>query len=633
MIYNRAYFVRKNAKEQMLKDMDNKKRKFNKSFKALGIIAAVILAMLSVLLLMSIYWMFKTWNSLTMDELLFHLTAPLEGTNEGMIREYIFTCAVPAVIIGILSITILLHLKNHKLFFLLPTLMISCSLAISILTTGYAWNKLDVGTYIDGQSTESTFIEDNYVSPTDVGLVFPEKKRNLIYIYLESMENTYADKKNGGAFEENIIPELVQLAEENEDFSGNKKILNGGIPMNGTSWTMGAMFAHTSGLPLSISIDGNDMDTQDSFFSGAVTLGDILDEAGYSQTLLIGSDAVFGGRELYFTEHGNYDIMDYNYALENGLIPKDYKVWWGYEDQKLFHIAKEKLSELALQDKPFNLTMLTVDTHFEDGYVCEQCKDTYGDNQYANVMSCSSRQLKEFIEWIQKQDFYENTSIVLAGDHLTMDKDFCPDINGEYVRKVYVNYINPGCDLQVNEYREYSTFDLFPTTVASLGVQIKGNRLGLGTNLFSSTQTLSERFGIQKQQEELYKKSVFLENLASIDNTKEELLQREEDRKPRATIKVSRDETAEGEISVTVKKIKNISETIGQIKLAVWTDENSSDKRYIDMQEKKEGVYNIIINEKDMLSEKKEYKISPCAMGESGKEYDLGEEVILLEEK
>lgn len=81
MIYNRAYFVRKNAKEQMLKDMDNKKRKFNKSFKALGIIAAVILAMLSVLLLMSIYWMFKTWNSLTMDELLFHLTAPLEGTN------------------------------------------------------------------------------------------------------------------------------------------------------------------------------------------------------------------------------------------------------------------------------------------------------------------------------------------------------------------------------------------------------------------------------------------------------------------------------------------------------------------------------------------------------------------------
>lgn len=613
--------------------MDNKKTEFNKLFKALGMFAAVILAMLSVLLLMSIHWMFKTWNSLTMDELLFHLTAPLEGTNERMIREYIFTCAVPAVIIGILSMTILLHFKNHKLFFLLSALMVSCSLAISILTTGYAWNKLDVGTYIDGQSTESTFIEDNYMSPTDAGLVFPEKKRNLIYIYLESMESTYADKKNGGAFEENIIPELVQLAKENEDFSGNKKILNGGIPMNGTTWTMGAMFAQTSGLPLSIIIDGNDMDTQDSFFSGAITLGDILNQAGYSQTLLLGSRATFGGRELYFTEHGDYDIMDYNYALENGLIPKGYKVWWGYEDQKLFDIAKMKLTELSSHNEPFNLTMLTVDTHFEDGYVCEQCKDTYGDNQYANVMACSSRQVKAFVEWVQTQDFYEDTSIVLVGDHLTMDQDFCQDIDKDYVRKVYTNYINPGCDLQVNEYREYSTFDLFPTTLASLGVQIKGNRLGLGTNLFSDTQTLTERFGIQKQQEELARKSEFLERLANIDPNKEELIQREEDRKPKATIKVSQDETAEGEVFVTVKKIKNISETIVEVKLAIYTEEDGSDKQYINMSEKKEGIYNIKLDEKEILKEKKEYKISPCAIGESGQEYDLGEEVILLEEK
>lgn len=36
--------------------------------------------------------------------------------------------------------------------------------------------------------------------------------------------------------------------------------------MPGTTWTMGAMFAQTSGLPLNISIDSNGMDTQDSFF-------------------------------------------------------------------------------------------------------------------------------------------------------------------------------------------------------------------------------------------------------------------------------------------------------------------------------------------------------------------------------
>lgn len=79
------------------------------------------------------------------------------------------------------------------------------------------------------------------------------------------MEITYADKDNGGAFERNVIPELTKLAQENEDFSGEDDKLEGGIAMPGTTWTMGAMFANTSGIPLNISIDANSMDTQDAF--------------------------------------------------------------------------------------------------------------------------------------------------------------------------------------------------------------------------------------------------------------------------------------------------------------------------------------------------------------------------------
>ena len=199
--------------------------------------------------------------------------------------------------------------------------------------------------------------------------------------------------------------------------------------MPGTTWTMGAMFGQTSGLPLNISIDDNAMDTQESFFPGIITLGDILQEEGYSQTLLIGSDATFGGRKLYFTDHGQYDIVDYEYAVENKMIPEDYKVWWGYEDEKLFGFAKERLLELSKQDDPFNLTMLTVDTHFEDGYVCELCPDTFGDNQYANVMACSSKQVKEFVDWIQEQDFADDTTIVISGAEKESDLYF-PGIDG-----------------------------------------------------------------------------------------------------------------------------------------------------------------------------------------------------------
>ena len=34
--------------------------------------------------------------------------------------------------------------------------------------------------------------------------------------------------ESGGAFEENYIPELTALAQENEDFSGSDETLNGG---------------------------------------------------------------------------------------------------------------------------------------------------------------------------------------------------------------------------------------------------------------------------------------------------------------------------------------------------------------------------------------------------------------------
>ena len=423
----------------MQRDKMSKKKKVIMIVKGVGLLVSTI----AMLLCFSIKWMFDTWANLTMDELIYHLKAPLEGTNEDMIWDYILKCILPTIIIFIIVYVIMKMInkkgkKNGKF------LGVICVVSIGVMCISIynVWTKLDVGEYISGQNEFSTFIDDNYVDPRDVDIVFPEKKRNLIYIFLESMETTYTDEKNGGAFEENVIPELTKLAQENEDFSGKSKKLNGGYSLTGSTWTMGAMFAQTSGLPLKISISANEMDTQKSFFPGIVTIGDILGDAGYSQTLMIGSDATFGGRRLYFTDHGNYDIFDYNYAAQQGMLSDEYPVWWGYDDQKLFEFAKEKLNELSAQDEPFNLTMLTVDTHFEDGYVCDKCDDKFGDNQYANVMACSSKQVKEFVEWVKQQDFYEDTTIVISGDHPTMDSDFCENVDENYGRRVYTAYIN-----------------------------------------------------------------------------------------------------------------------------------------------------------------------------------------------
>ena len=267
------------------------------------------------------------------------------------------------------------------------------------------------------------------------------------------------------------------------------------------------MIAQTSGLPLKVGFDYNNYSGFGESLPGAVSIGDILKENGYQNYLMMGSDASFGGRRDYFTYHGNYEIYDYVYAKENELIPTDYYEWWGYEDSKLFEYAKTKLLEISSKDEPFNFTLLTADTHFVDGYLDEICPTEF-DHQYANVFNCADIMIVNFVNWIKKQDFYNNTTIIISGDHLTMQGGFY-SVSENYERTIYNTFINSKADTTNNKNRIFSTFDMYPTTLAALGVEIENNRLGLGTNLFSDVKTIPEEIGLKKFSSELEKKSKF----------------------------------------------------------------------------------------------------------------------------
>lgn len=487
----------------------------------LTILSFIIFA-LGILVLFAKMWSHRTWPGLTIDEMVYHLTAPVEGTGSGIFTSLFLQVFLPAAVVEAAAVVaaVIVRRKHPRIYrFIILSEIVSSVLMIVISVLLFS-KETNLSGYIDSQNSDSDFIETHYADPVSTDIVFPQKKRNLIYIYLESMEMTYADKADGGAFDENVIPELTDLAQTNECFAGKSGVLNGGIVYPNTGYTMAGIFAQSSGAPLQTSITRNNMDTQSSFFFGMTTLGDLLDQEGYRQVFLLGSDATFGGRRLFFNDHGNSEIRDYNWAKDTGLIPSDYFQWWGYEDEKLFSFAKKTLTELAEGDQPFNLTMLTVDTHFEDGYVCELCGDRFGDNQYANVIACSSSQLWNFVRWVQKQDFYDNTTIVLSGDHTTMDSDFCNDVDPDYQRKTYVCYINPGTENELpDQKRDYATIDLFPTTVAALGAKISGNQLGLGVNLFSSQQTLTEQYGEETMKQEMSNKSDFLLNKSDVTIT------------------------------------------------------------------------------------------------------------------
>ena len=462
-----------------------------------------------------VIWALNSFSAINMDELLFHLRVSLRGTNPDMVIGFVLITVGSGLILVLPTLFLLLKFreKGKKGWLIYRiTRITTCFILIGGMLA--AWFGFGLYKFIRNQFKYSSLIATEYVDPGTVKLSFPEKKRNLIYIYLESMEMTFSDKENGGAFKENIIPELTALAQENEDFSGNSTALNGGVALPCTVWTMGALFGTTSGLPLKTPLRRNGMVENTTFFDGIVTMGDILNDAGYNNLLIMGSDATFGGCRNYYEIHGNFTIHDYEYAKEVGLIGKNYKKWWGYEDEKLFTFAKDDILQLASEDKPFQVVLQTMDTHFEDGFYCPHCVKKFGNNKYANVMNCSSRMVCEFISWVQEQDFYENTTIVITGDHPTMDTDFCDDVPDEYQRKTYTCIINPAVSVKNPEkVREFATLDLFPTTLAAIGVDIEGDRLGLGTNLFSKKDTLLEKYGRERLEEAFDQRSKLMEKM------------------------------------------------------------------------------------------------------------------------
>lgn len=155
------------------------------------------------------------------------------------------------------------------------------------------------------------------------------------------------------------------------------------------------------------------------------------------------------------------------------------------------------LTEMAQGGQPFAFSAPTVDTHFCNGRLCEYCGSGFP-AQYKNVIHCSNALVAQFVEWIRAQPFYENTTIVITGDHPTMDMGFiATHANSLPARSVYTCAINPrdGLAPAGRENRQASSFDIFPTTLTALGVQWDGNQLAFGVNLFSGALTLMEQLG------------------------------------------------------------------------------------------------------------------------------------------
>lgn len=485
----------------------------------------IVIILFSVIMAFFSKYYAEVYENLSLDEVLFYLNSGLQGANLSVIYNFfkdngllmvssLIFISIPIFIIRETFSTQEQYVvrKTRQTFYISMNsyrVIFAYTISILIITMIFSYKTLGVSAYLEKLNDYSTFIGEKYVSLEDVKLKFPENKRNLIVIYLESMETTMMSKNNGGGWEYSVMPELEKLALESINFS-NTDAVGGSYSTTGTTWTVAGLVATTAGLPLKTPI-GNNEYVEESFLSGAITLGDILKSQGYNLKVMFGSDASFGGRKQYFSKHGDYDIFDLNTAIERKLMAPEEKVFWGIEDGTLFKWAKEELLQLAGEDKPFNFNLLTVNTHFTDGWLEEGTQNNYS-TQYENVHAYSSKQVSEFINWLQQQDFYKDTTVVLLGDHNSMQSNeyYKDKVIGENFQRVTYNaFLNSLVKPVKEKKRSFSSLDMFPTLLASIGVEIPGNRLGLGTNLYSEESTLFEKYGISYVNHELNRNSIF----------------------------------------------------------------------------------------------------------------------------
>ena len=434
-----------------------------------------------------IFWLTRQFANPTIEEILFCLTTSISGTDFNTIFKFIIIVIVPAIIYTCIYFLIFKYLKDEKkqkIYRILLLIFALCEITVMGL---YAQKKLNIVGYLKAQKNDSTFIKDNYVKVDYSQIKVPKQKNNLIVIYLESMESTFSSITKGGKYKKNYIPNLTKIAENNISFSDSEK-MGGAQVINGLTWTTAGLLGTTAGINIKTTI--SNVNSLQYSYSNLLTLGDVLEESGYNMMFSLGSNSTFGGIKSYLSSHGAYIIHDYDYYKKNKLFESKDESGWGLTDKKLYALAKDEITALSKEDKPFYYSLMTIDTHSPDGHCSSDCSKKCGD--YFDTIECADQRVNNFIEWLKKQDYYKNTTIVILGDHLSMSTSVKLE-NSE--RRVYNAFINSVVKKNNTTNRTFTNMDIYPTILASLGYELPDDKIALGTNLFSDKRTLAEEYG------------------------------------------------------------------------------------------------------------------------------------------
>lgn len=448
-------------------------------------------------------WIRKTFGAVDLEAIIFMASSPLEGVSDDSIEKFLrkFRQAIPPAAIISIVLLILNNISQKKgrdfSLHILLGLTISC-----VCGTFYCLSALKPIQYLRNSAMDSQFFEENY-SNVQANDITGSAPKNLIIIMLESMENTFADDS---LFEVKLTPELEALQQNGCTFKSQYSVI-------GETWTIASLTSYLFGVPLKLPIDGNKYNKfRSDFLPNANSVLDILSKNQYAFYFFSGCNSVFSGYKNLIQSHTrDAKIFDstfyFNMYGEDAL--DDYRIYWGLTDNFLLEEVKKTLPSLVKSDEKFFVLISTINTHSK-GIVGDSQFKHFGDDRDSFIES--SKLVSSFHHWLTLQPFFEDTVVVLLGDHPYMSDDLGKVVlppRGE--RTIYNCFLNSG-KKNPSDKRLFSGIDIAPTLLEAIGFTLPEGKFGLGTSLFSGKKTLLEQYGLATYTDEIQKNSKYYNN-------------------------------------------------------------------------------------------------------------------------
>lgn len=152
-------------------------------------------------------WFFlkKEFDGVSLDSIIFTARTASFGNAEPalvnhFLRELSYSYGIAAVLLIFLFRPFSARVKSSgkQLFPLSDKARLFAALILLLAAAVHVSVNLELPRYIAAKSSKTAIYEEYYVPPEKAEIVFPGRKRNLILVYLESMENTFMSEEYGG---------------------------------------------------------------------------------------------------------------------------------------------------------------------------------------------------------------------------------------------------------------------------------------------------------------------------------------------------------------------------------------------------------------------------------------------------